>query len=48
MPTARGLLDVNIEAEPPFLEQDGLKLNRSVERMPAAPLLDTPCAPYYY
>ena len=32
MPTARGLLDVNIEAEPPFLEQDGLKLNRSVVR----------------
>ncbi len=32
MPTARGLLDVNIEAEPPFLEQDGLKLNRNVVR----------------
>ena len=25
-------LDVNIEAEPPFLEQDGLKLNRNVVR----------------
>ena len=32
MPTARGPLDVNIEAEPPFLEQDGLKLNRNVVR----------------
>ena len=32
MPTARGPLDVNNEAEPPFLEQDGLKLNRSVVR----------------
>ena len=32
MPTARGLLDVNIEAEPPFLEQDELKLNRNVVR----------------
>ena len=32
MATARGPLDVNIEAEPPFLEQDGLKLNRNVVR----------------
>ena len=32
MATARGLLDVNIEAEPPFLEQDGIKLNRNVVR----------------
>ena len=32
MPTARGLMDVNTEAEPPFLEQDGLKLNRNVVR----------------
>ena len=32
MPTARGSLDVNTEAEPPFLEQDGLTLNRSVVR----------------
>ena len=32
MPTARGLMDVNTEAEPPFLEQDGLTLNRSVVR----------------
>ena len=32
MPTARGPLDVNMEAEPPFLEQDGLKLNRNVVR----------------
>ena len=30
MPTARGPMDVNIEAEPPFLEQDDLKLNRNV------------------
>ena len=32
MPTARSPMDVNIEAEPPFLEQDGLKLNRNVVR----------------
>ena len=32
MPTARGPLDVNTEAEPPFLDQDGLKLNRNVVR----------------
>ena len=32
MPTARGALDVDIEGEPPFLEQDGLKLNRNVVR----------------
>ena len=32
MATARGPLDVNIEAEAPFLEQDGLKLNRNVVR----------------
>ena len=30
MPTARGPLDVNIEAEPPFLEQGGLRPNRNV------------------
>ncbi|MYB43606.1 MAG: DUF3224 domain-containing protein [Acidimicrobiia bacterium] len=30
MPTARGPMDVNIEAEPPYLEQDGLKLNRNI------------------
>ena len=32
MPTARGPLAVNTEAEPPFLEQDGLKLNRNLVR----------------
>ena len=32
MPTARGPLDVTTEAEPPFLEQDGLKLNRNMVR----------------
>ena len=32
MPTARGTLDVTIEAEPPFLEQDGIKLNRNMVR----------------
>jgi len=32
MPTASGPMDVNIEAEPPFLEQDDLKLNRNVVR----------------
>ena len=32
MPTARGPLEVDIEAEPPFLEQDELKLNRNVVR----------------
>ena len=32
MPTARGPLEVSIEAESPFLEQDGLKLNRNVVR----------------
>ena len=32
MPTARGPLDVTIEAEPPFLEQDGIKFNRSMVR----------------
>ena len=32
MPAARGAFDVNIEAEPPFLEQDGLKLNHNVVR----------------
>ena len=32
MPTARGPLDVNTDFEPPFLEQDGLKLNRCVVR----------------
>ena len=32
MPTARGPLDFTIEAEPPFLEQDGIKFNRSMVR----------------
>ncbi len=32
MPAARGSLTVNTEAEPPFLERDGLTLNRSVVR----------------
>ena len=32
MATARGPLDVTTESEPPFLEQDGLKLNRNVVR----------------
>ena len=32
MPTACGSLDVTTESEPPFLEQDGLKLNRNVVR----------------
>ena len=32
MNTARGTFDVTIEAEPPFLEQDGIKLNRNVVR----------------
>jgi len=30
MPIARGTFDVSMEAEPPFLEQDGVKLNRNV------------------
>ena len=32
MPTARGSFDVNIEAQPPYLEQDGLKLNCNLVR----------------
>ncbi len=32
MPTARGPMGVNIDAAPPFLEQDGLKLNHNVVR----------------
>ena len=32
MPTARGTFDVTMEAEPPFLEQDGIKLSRTVVR----------------
>ena len=32
MPTARGTLDVNTDSEPPYLEQGGLKLSRSVVR----------------
>ena len=32
MPTARGIFDVTIEAEPPFLDRDGIKLNRNVVR----------------
>ena len=30
MPTARGPMDVNMAPEPPFLERDGLKLNRNI------------------
>ena len=30
MPTARGTFEVVMEGEPPFLEQDGLTLNRTV------------------
>ena len=30
MPTARGPLEVNMQPEPPFLEQDGLTLNRNL------------------
>ena len=29
MPTARGSFEVNIEPEPPFLEQDGVSLSRN-------------------
>ena len=32
MPTARGRLEVTIDAEPPFFEQDGVKLNRNLVR----------------
>ena len=32
MPIARGSLDVIMESEPPFLEQDGLQLSRNVVR----------------
>ena len=32
MPIACGSLEVTMESEPPFLEQDGLKLNRNVVR----------------
>ncbi|MDD9987846.1 MAG: DUF3224 domain-containing protein [Spirochaetaceae bacterium] len=32
MPIARGTFDVSMEAEPPFLEHDGIKLNRNVLR----------------
>ena len=32
MAVARGTFDVSIEAEPPFFEQDGIKLNRNVVR----------------
>ncbi len=32
MPIARGTFDVSMEAEPPFLEQDGIKLTRNVLR----------------
>ena len=32
MPTVRGPLEVSIEAEPPFFEQDGIKLCRCVVR----------------
>ena len=30
MSTARGTFDVTMEPEPPFLDQDGVKLNRNV------------------
>ena len=29
MPTARGAFDVNINPDPPYFDQDGLKLNRN-------------------
>ena len=32
MPTARGSFEVNMEPEPPFLEQDGMTLNRNAVR----------------
>ena len=32
MPTARGPMDVTMDAEPPFLEHEGLKLNRNIVR----------------
>ena len=32
MSVARGTFEVTIEAEPPFFEQDGIKLNRNVIR----------------
>ena len=32
MPTARGTFEVVMEGEPPYLEQDGLTLNRTVVR----------------
>ena len=32
MPTARGIFEVNMEPEPPFLEQNGVTLNRNVVR----------------
>ncbi len=32
MPTARGSFTVDMEAEPPFLEHDGLTLNRNTVR----------------
>lgn len=32
MPTARGTFEVVMETEPPYLEQDGLTLNRTVVR----------------
>ncbi len=32
MPSARGPMEVTIQAEPPYLEQDGLTLSRNVVR----------------
>lgn len=32
MPTARGAFDVNIEPEPPYLDENGIKLNRNSVR----------------
>lgn len=32
MPIARGTFEVTMEPEPPFLDQDGIKLNRNVLR----------------
>ena len=32
MPTARGTFDVSMEAEPPYIEQDGIKLNWNAVR----------------
>ena len=42
MATARGLLDVTMEAGPPLLEQDGNKLNRIiVHKEPSGDMVGT-------